>query len=150
MRDHGRTNAWMERGFAAGSEVRNVEWSYCWSHKTVAISSGTNEVLTLIQTLTLLSSDPERYLSFCPNILYVHARNRLTEICVNLLLWGASTFAHVAIDHSHSQQPVPRGFPLFKRCEWLVVNCNVDKQAPLLPCDRYFSHALKFKYRRHF
>jgi len=22
--------------------------------------------------------------------------------------------AHVAIDHSHSQQPMPRGFPLFK------------------------------------
>jgi len=29
-------------------------------------------------------------------------------------------FAHIAIDHSHSQQPVPRGFPLFKRCEWLM------------------------------
>jgi len=30
---------------------------------------------------------------------------------------GSVPSAHVAIDHSHSQQPVPRGFPLFKRCE---------------------------------
>jgi len=43
---------------------------------------------------------------------------------------GSVPFAHVAIDHSHSQQPVPRGFPLFKwsRCEWLVINCNVNKR----------------------
>jgi len=34
----------------------------------------------------------------------------------------------VSIDHSHSQQPVPRGFPLFKRCEWLVVNRDVAKR----------------------
>jgi len=33
-------------------------------------------------------------------------------------------FDHGPIDHSHSQQPVPRGFPLFKRCEWLVVKWN--------------------------
>jgi len=25
-----------------------------------------------------------------------------------------------AIAHSHLQRPVPKGFPLFKRCEWLV------------------------------
>jgi len=31
-------------------------------------------------------------------------------------------FAHVAINHSHSQRPVPEDFPLFKRCEWLVGN----------------------------
>jgi len=30
----------------------------------------------------------------------------------------------------HSQQPVPRGFPLFKRCEWLVVNRIVVKRIP--------------------
>jgi len=36
----------------------------------------------------------------------------------------------VPIDHSHSQQPVPRGFSLFKRCEWLVGNCNVAKRVP--------------------
>jgi len=29
---------------------------------------------------------------------------------------------HGAIAHSHSQRPVLRGFPLFKRCEWLVSN----------------------------
>jgi len=55
-------------------------------------------------------------------------------------------FAHVAIDHSHSQQPVPRGFPLFKRCEWLVLNCNVAKRASLvLPTKRhYFPNTLFF------
>jgi len=33
--------------------------------------------------------------------------------------FGSVPFAHVAIGHSYSQQPVPRGFPLwvFKRCE---------------------------------
>jgi len=41
---------------------------------------------------------------------------------------GRHPFTHVAIDHSHSQQPVLRGFPLFKRCEWLVGNCNVAKR----------------------
>jgi len=45
---------------------------------------------------------------------------------------GSVPFAHVAINHSHSQQPVPRGFPLFKRYEWLVVNCNVGKRAPMI------------------
>jgi len=39
---------------------------------------------------------------------------------------------YVVIGHSHSQQPVPRSFPLFKRCEWLVVNCNVGKRALLM------------------
>jgi len=43
---------------------------------------------------------------------------------------GSVPFAHVAIDHNHSQQPVPRGFSLFKRCKWLVVNYNVGKRAP--------------------
>jgi len=41
---------------------------------------------------------------------------------------GASRLTTVPIDHSHSQQPVPRGFPLFKRCKWLVVNRDVAKQ----------------------
>jgi len=41
---------------------------------------------------------------------------------------GSVSFAHVATD---SQQPVPRGFPLFKRCKWLVVNCNVGQRVPL-------------------
>jgi len=36
---------------------------------------------------------------------------------------------NVPFDHSHSQQqPVHRGFPLFKHCEWLVVNRDVAKQ----------------------
>jgi len=35
-----------------------------------------------------------------------------------LEFFGSVPFAHVAIDHSHSKQPVRRGFPLFKRCEW--------------------------------
>jgi len=39
---------------------------------------------------------------------------------------GNVPFAHVATDQSYSQQPVlPRDFPLFKYCEWLVVNYNV-------------------------
>jgi len=34
-------------------------------------------------------------------------------------LQGSVPFAYVAIDHSHSQQPVlSRRFPLFKRCGW--------------------------------
>jgi len=37
---------------------------------------------------------------------------------------------NVVIDHSHSQRPVPRDFPLFKRCKWLVGNCNVAKWVP--------------------
>jgi len=41
---------------------------------------------------------------------------------------GASRLTTVPIDHSHSQQPVPRGFPLFKRYEWLVVNRDVTKR----------------------
>jgi len=45
--------------------------------------------------------------------------------------YGSVPFAHIAINHSHLQQSVPRGFPLFKHCEWLVVNCNVGKRAPL-------------------
>jgi len=63
-------------------------------------------------------------------------RKKLTN-CINQLAVNCSNsdgnvpFAHVAIGHSHLQQPVPRGFPLFKRCEWLVVNCNVGKRAPL-------------------
>jgi len=40
---------------------------------------------------------------------------------------GASRLDTVPIDHSHSQQPVPRDFPLDKRCEWLVVNRDVIK-----------------------
>jgi len=43
---------------------------------------------------------------------------------------GSASFDHGPIDHSHSQQPVPRGFPLFKRCEWLVVNRTVVKRNP--------------------
>jgi len=46
---------------------------------------------------------------------------------VKYLIHRNVPFAHV-IDHSHSQ-PVPRSFPLFKRCEWLVINCNVGKRA---------------------
>jgi len=37
------------------------------------------------------------------------------------MMWlGAFRLTTVSIDHSHSQQPVPRGFLLFKRCEWLI------------------------------
>jgi len=33
---------------------------------------------------------------------------------------GRGSFGHGSIGHHQPQQPVPRGFPLFKRCEWLV------------------------------
>jgi len=46
-------------------------------------------------------------------------------------LVGWPPFGHSSIRHQ-PQRPVPRGFPLFKRCECLVVNCNVGKQAPLV------------------
>jgi len=39
---------------------------------------------------------------------------------------GASRLTTVSIDHL--QQPMPRGFPLFKRCEWLVVNRDMIKR----------------------
>jgi len=31
-------------------------------------------------------------------------------------------WTHGSIEHHQSQRPVSRGFPLFKRCEWLVSN----------------------------
>jgi len=34
-------------------------------------------------------------------------------------------------DWPQSLTAVLRGFPLFKRCEWLIVNCNVGKRALL-------------------
>jgi len=33
---------------------------------------------------------------------------------------GSVPFRHSSIGHNQSQRPVPRGFPLFKRYEWLV------------------------------
>jgi len=36
----------------------------------------------------------------------------------------------ILIDHRHSQQPVSRGFPLFKRCEWLMIKRTVVKRIP--------------------
>jgi len=38
---------------------------------------------------------------------------------------GSVPFAYVAIDHSHSQQPVPRGFPLFKICANGHHSCDI-------------------------
>jgi len=39
---------------------------------------------------------------------------------------------HVSIGHHQPQRSVPRGFPLFKHCEWLIVNCNLGKRTPLV------------------
>jgi len=47
------------------------------------------------------------------------ARTRATR---PLELIGRVPLAHGAIAHCHSQRPVPRDFPLSKRCEWLVSN----------------------------
>jgi len=33
---------------------------------------------------------------------------------------GRGSFEHGSIGHYQPQQPVPRDFPLFKRCEWFV------------------------------
>jgi len=38
-------------------------------------------------------------------------------------------FGHGSIGHQ-PQRPVPRSFPLFKRCEWLVSNRFVSKRRP--------------------
>jgi len=37
-----------------------------------------------------------------------------------LLGEGNDSFGYGRNVYSHSQRPVPRGFPLLKRCEWLV------------------------------
>jgi len=44
----------------------------------------------------------------------------------------ASRLTSVSIDHNYSQQPVPRDFPLFKRCEWLMINQDVIKRTSSL------------------
>jgi len=54
-----------------------------------------------------LSLSPSLSLSFSLSKMYVR---KLRSV----------TFDYVAIDHSHSQQPVRRGFPLFKRCKGAV------------------------------
>jgi len=40
---------------------------------------------------------------------------------------GSVPFGHGSIGHHQPQRPVPRSFPLFKRCEWLVSNRFVSK-----------------------
>jgi len=42
------------------------------------------------------------------------------------------SFGHGSIGHHQPQRPVPRGFPLFKRSEWLVFNRFVSKRRPPL------------------
>jgi len=46
---------------------------------------------------------------------------------------GSIPIDHVSIGHHQSQRPVSRGFPLFKRCEWLVSNRFVFKRRPPHP-----------------
>jgi len=62
----------------------------------------------------------------------------------------ASRLATVPIDHSHSQQLVPRDFPLFKRCEWLVVNRDVAKRTSpdSIPVNLVGSHELLTKEKK--
>jgi len=43
---------------------------------------------------------------------------------------GRGSFGHGSIGHHQPQRPVFRGFPLFKRCEWLVFNRFVSKRRP--------------------
>jgi len=42
---------------------------------------------------------------------------------------GSVPFGHSSIGH-HQPQRLSRGFPLFKRCEWLVSNRFVFKRRP--------------------
>jgi len=46
-----------------------------------------------------------------------------------ILLNGSVPFGHGSIGHHQPQRPVPRSFPLFKRCEWLFVS---KRRPPLL------------------
>jgi len=48
--------------------------------------------------------------------------------CTQCVLAGSVPFDYVPINHSHSQQPVFKSFPLFKRCKWLVINRDVVKR----------------------
>jgi len=39
---------------------------------------------------------------------------------IKMNIKGGIPIDHVSIGHHQPQRPVPRGFPLFKRYEWLV------------------------------
>jgi len=41
----------------------------------------------------------------------------------NIVSYRNGSLAHSANDHSHSQRPVFKGFPLSKRCEWAIQPC---------------------------
>jgi len=59
----------------------------------------------------------------------IHCSSAVNGSCpIEPCAMGAFRLTTVPIDHSQSQQSVLRGFPLFKRCEWLVVNRDVVKQ----------------------
>jgi len=53
-------------------------------------------------------------------------RNASIVIKITLIFFESSLLGHGANGHSHSQRPMPRGFPLFKRCKWLVGNWTVS------------------------
>jgi len=59
------------------------------------------------------------------------------------VVMGRDSFGYGSIGHHQPQRPVPRGFPLFKRCEWLVFNRFVSKRRP--PVIMYTGLFTKFR-----
>jgi len=65
--------------------------------------------------------------------------NQQKESDERLTSFGRGSFGH-GIGHHQPQRPVPRGFPLFKHCEWLVFNRFVSKRRHPLRSRRMCKH----------
>jgi len=72
--------------------------------------------------LSLLCTTPNTYTlsivlpdSFSPYFLFLKSHART-------LTPRRGSFGHGSTGHHQPQRPVPRNFPLFKRCEWLVID----------------------------
>jgi len=74
------------------------------------------------------------------HVLYTHIVDR------ELSSTGSGSLGHGANAHSHSQRPMPRGFP-FKRCEWLVGNWTVSIWTSLSSTNRHLSKMISIKFR---
>jgi len=100
--------------------ARNSSLVVCSLHR-LEIELGYSSLKKRIQLLIRVF--PLSDLSFCKNI------------------WSVP-FVHVAIDHSHSQQPVPRDFPLFKCKIYLTSHasfCHLSSFFIQLPCSISYS-----------
>jgi len=72
------------------------------------------------------------------SLFAMYIRNRIDQflwliipIVDGCLQYENVPFAHAMIGHRQSQWSVSRVFPLFTRCEWLMINHNVAKRTPL-------------------